>query len=356
LAALGFGALPFSNAEGAGLPPAGQQIEFSRPTSANDVNSTNLSPFKPITDALPSLEQREQGTLDFLRPESSLDGLPAPAPQYLVIPSRRLKERLERQKNWASMTPEEILLDDSTSFSAFSAEDSSKPSDSQTKDKRSRPNDPGSDRQKGRFSLDSSTDSDWSSASRRRDTRSGSSDEADLPANIKASEKQLRELQKTFRTDTATASSPFSTDLRANSGFSDFFGSESPKSDWLQQAAHNKAIMEQFKQSIESPLNPPLFLSPALSSSIEANPLESIFGSTPGNDPMKSSPLGRSPFFQSDGLDARSSAPLALPSAASDGAFAGQSSLSAQPGLQPAQQPSLTPPTPTFVFPKRAFQ
>ena len=360
MAALGLGALSVSNAPGAGPPPAGQQIEFSRPTSANEVVSTNLSPFKPITDGVPPLEQREQGTMDFLRPESSMDGLPVPPPQYLVIPNRRLLERLERKKNWAAMTPEEILLDESTSVSTFSSEDSSKPSGRQAKDKHSRPDASGAARQPGAFDPDSSTDSNWSPASRKREARSGPSDEADLPATLKASERQLRDLQKTSRGD--TDSSPFSTVPRADtgfsgfSGFSGFFGSDSPKSDWLDQAAHNKAVMAQFKQAVESPLSPPLFQGPAFSSSLAANPFDSILGPTSGADPLNSTPLFRSPFSQSDGLGSRSSALLPLPAGVSDGTFAGQSSLSTQPGLQPAQQPSLTPPTPTFVFPKRVFQ
>jgi hypothetical protein len=60
--------------------------------------------------------------------------------------------------------------------------------------------------------------------------------------------------------------------------------------------------------------------------------------------------------MQADGLDSRFGAPpLALPGLSED-KFTGQSAL---PSLQPnSQQPEplhLTPPTPTFVFPKRPF-
>ncbi|MGA2660202.1 MAG: hypothetical protein ABSH34_22105 [Verrucomicrobiota bacterium] len=352
LAAIGLGALAVSNAPGAGPPPPGRRIEFSQPTNANDVVWTNLSRFKPITDALPQFEERGQGTSDLLGLGSSMEGLPAPPPQYVVIPSRRLQQRLDRQKNWASMTPEEVLLDDSgsASLSTSAFEDSSKPPGGQEKDKHSRRDSSSTGRQPGTFSPDSSGDSGRSSASRKRQGQSDSRDEADLPDDIKATERQLRDLQKMLRSD--MDSDPFSTVSRASTGFSDFFGSDSQKSGWLDQVAHNKAVMEQFKQAIESPL------SPSFSSSLNLNPFESIVGLTPGIDTLKSTPPVRSPFSQTDGLDSRSNALLPPPPGVSGDALTGQSSaLSAQPKLfQAPQQPTLTPPTPTFVFPKRVFQ
>jgi hypothetical protein len=351
LAAIGLGALAVSNAPGAGPPPPGRPIIFSQPTNANDVLWTNLSRFKPITDALPQFEQRGQGALDFLSLGSSMEGLPVPPPQYVVIPNRRLKERLEREKNWASMTPEEILLDNSASvlISASAFEDSSEAPRGQEKDKHSRPDYSSTGRQPGLFSPDSSGDADGASAFRKRQGQSGSRDEADLPADIKETEKQLREVQKILRAD--TDSDPFSTVPRASTGFSDFFGSDSQKSGRLDQVAHNKAVMEQFKQAIEFPLSPPF------SSSLTLNPFASIIGSTPGSDTSKFTPPVRSPFSQSGGLDSRFSALFPPPPGASGDAWTSQSWLSAQPGLsQPVQQPALTPPTPTFVFPKRVFQ
>jgi hypothetical protein len=284
-----------------------------------------------------------------------MEGLPVPPPQYVVIPSRRMQQRLERRKNWTSMTPEEILLDnpDSASLSTSALEDSSKPSGDQEKDKHSRPDSSSTGRQPRMLSPDSSGDSDRSSALRKRQGQSDSRDEADLPDDIKATEKQLRDLQRSLRNTLGvdTDSNPFSTVPRASTGFTDFFGSDIPKSGWLDQVAHNKAVMEQFKQAMESPL------SPAFSSSFTLNPFESIIGSTPGADSLKSPPLGRSPFSHSDALDSRSNALLPPSPGAFGDALTGQSSvLPSEPRLvQPAQQPSLTPPTPTFVFPKRVF-
>ncbi len=277
-----------------------------------------------------------------------MDGLPAPPPAYVLIPNRRLKERFERQKNWALMTPEEILLDSSTSVST-SLEDSSKPAGRQEKDKRSRLDDSSSAREPDLLSPDSSADSDRSAASRKRQGQSGSRDEADLPADVKESEKELRDLQKTLRGD--SDSNPFSTVLRANTGFSEFFGPDTQKSSWLDQVAHDKAVMDQFKQAVESPLSPQLYRS------LTVNPVESMFDLAPGIDSLKSTPLVRSPFSRSDGLDLRPNAFLPPSPGLSDDKFAGPSSaLSTQPRFQPAQQPMPSPPTPTFVFPKRVFQ
>jgi len=283
-----------------------------------------------------------------------MEGMPLPAPQFLVVPSRRLQERLDRQRNWPAMTPEEILLDGSTPFSNSSSEDSSEASGRRGNDKHSGRDYSGTGRRSGIFSPDSSGASDWSSASRKREAQSGSRDEAELPANVKAAEKQLRDLRKDFGGE--TDSGPFSTALRADTGFSDFFGSDREKSGWLDQAKHNKALMDQFKQAIQSPLSPPLFLGSPLSGSLGLNPFESVVDSAPGIGSLGSTPLARSPFSPSDGLDSRSSALLPLPAGVSDANLTGQSSLSAQPRPQPAPQPSVTPPTPTFVFPKRAFQ
>jgi hypothetical protein len=110
--------------------------------------------------------------------------------------------------------------------------------------------------------------------------------------------------------------------------------------------------MDEFKQSLESPLNPPL------PGSLTLNPFQSIFDSTPGLNTLNSTPLVHSPFSQSDVLNSRANALLPPPPGAPDNPFGGLSSaFSAQSGFsQPAQQPNLTPPTPTFIFPKRVFQ
>jgi len=350
LAAAGLGALALSSARAAGPPPPGRRIDFSQPTSANDVISTNLSRFKPVTDAVPQFEPRKEGNLDFLSGGSSLDGMPLPAPPYNAVPSPRLKERLERRKNWTSMTPEEMLMDSSSSITTVDAEDSSTPPGRQERDKRSRSDSSSTARQQDRLRPESSSDADLPSASRKGQERSDSSDEADLPEDIKAAEKQLKDFQKSLRED--GASDLVSATPRAGTGFSEFFGLESQKPNWVDEVARHKAVMEQFRQAIESPLSLPL------SSSVTLDPLDSVVDSTPVMGTRDSTPLVRSPFAYSDGLGLRSGAPLPTPRSVPDGTFAPQSfSLpTTQPAMQPAPQPTMTPPTATFVFPRRVFQ
>ena len=350
LAAIGLGALAVSSARAAGPPPPGRRIDFSQPTSANDVISTNLSRFKPVTDSVPQFEPRKEGNLDFLSEGPSMDGMPGPPPPYSVMPSARLKERLERRKNWAAMTPEEMLMDSSSSISTVDTEDPSTPPGRQERDKRSRSDSSNRARQQDRFRRDSSDDADGPSVSRKRQERSDSSDEADLPEDIKAAEKQIKDFQKSLRAD--GASDLFSTAPPAGTSFSDFFGIESQKSSWVEEVARHKAVMEQFRQAIESPLNLPL------SSSFTLNPLDSVADSTPVMGTRDSTPLVRSPFSYSDGLGLPSSAPLATPRSVADDTFAPQSfSLpTTQPAMQPAPQPTMPPPAAGFVFPKRVFQ
>jgi hypothetical protein len=201
----------------------------------------------------------------------------------------------------------------------------------------------------------SSRDPQSSTASRKRERRSDSEDDADLPADVKEAEKQLRAIQKEFRGE--TDSGFFSAAPRGDRLYSDFFGSENQKSASRDQVAHNKAVMEQFKQTIQSPLSPPAFLSSQLASDLGLKPLGGMAGPTPGSDPLNSVPWSRSPFSISDGLDFGSSATFStLPGLSADTSLTGQTPPAAQPAPPPPAQPSLTPPTPNFVFPKRVFQ
>jgi hypothetical protein len=314
---------------------------------------TNLSPFKENSDRLPQLEPRQQDMLDFLKPDSSMDGLPLLPPQYL-IPNHRLKERLERQKNWGAMTPEEILLDESNPFSTSSTDDRSKPAarQSKDKDKQSESDYSASGRRARMSDTDSSRDSDWSSASRKREDKSDSFDDEALPANVRATE---RELQEKLRGGAEL--SPFANAQRPDAGFSTFSAPDNQRSRWLEQVAHNKAVMEQFKQTLQSPSSLPGFLNPTLPSGVALNPFESSVDSKPGLDMLQFAPLGRSPFSQSDGLGfSFFGTPASITPTLSGDSLGSQSSLFTQPTAQPAQQPTVAPPTPTFVFPKRAFQ
>jgi hypothetical protein len=344
LAALGASVLAVSGAPpGAppGGPPAGRPIEFSGPT--NDPFSTNLSRLTRKADSLLQFEQNGHGPFEFLRPDSSMQGLPLPPPRYpLVIPTRRAQARWERQKDWMSMTPEELLL--GTSTSEEPSHDANRPD----KEKRSWSDDAGTGYQPGTLNPNAAKEPERSGA-RKRWGELDSRDEADLPPDIKETQQELKKLVRD------TDPGFFSTAPPVSSGFSDIFGSASQRPSLLDQAAR-KARLEEYRQMIGAPASPQLSSSPVL------NPLDSLADSprsivNPGAVNLNSGPW-RPPFMQTetDGLHWRfGGLTPALPGLPED-KFTGQSALpSLQPNIQQPQPLHLTPPAPTFVFPKRPF-
>jgi hypothetical protein len=94
----------------AGGKPRGRAIEFSEPKS--DEVTTNLHQLTNKKDGLRQLEEDLYQPLQMFAPKSSLDGVAAPpprAPAVSVIQNKRVKELLERRKNWVFMTPEDLL-------------------------------------------------------------------------------------------------------------------------------------------------------------------------------------------------------------------------------------------------------
>jgi hypothetical protein len=90
--------------------PRGRFIEFSEPRS--DEVTTNLHQLTSRKDGLKQLEEDLYKPLQMFSPKSSLEGVVAPPPRppaESVIQSKRVRELLERRKNWVFMTPEDLL-------------------------------------------------------------------------------------------------------------------------------------------------------------------------------------------------------------------------------------------------------
>ena len=88
----------------------GRPIEFSAPRSGEV--STNLHQFMNKPDGLKQLEEDSYRPLQPLAPQSSLDGvvvLPTRPAATPAIQSKRVKEMLERRKNWVFMSPEDLV-------------------------------------------------------------------------------------------------------------------------------------------------------------------------------------------------------------------------------------------------------
>jgi hypothetical protein len=93
-----------------GSKERGRPIEFSLPKS--DEVTTNLQQLTSKKDSLKQLEEDLYKPLQSFRPESSLDGVVAPPPRPSSAPpiqSKRVKELLERRKNWVFMSPEDLV-------------------------------------------------------------------------------------------------------------------------------------------------------------------------------------------------------------------------------------------------------
>ena len=99
-----------NNAQAAGTPRGRRINEFVEPRS--DEVTTNLHQLTDKKDGLKQLEEDLYRPLQSFAPQSSLDGVVARPPLPRAEPaiqSKRVKELLERRKNWVFMTPEDLL-------------------------------------------------------------------------------------------------------------------------------------------------------------------------------------------------------------------------------------------------------
>lgn len=88
----------------------GRAIEFSNPKS--DEVTTNLHQLTSKKDGLKQLEEDLYQPLQSFAPRGSLEGVVAPPPpprRTSAIQNKRVKELLERRKDWIFMTPEDLL-------------------------------------------------------------------------------------------------------------------------------------------------------------------------------------------------------------------------------------------------------
>ena len=98
------------NAQTAGQGAAGGPLNFPCPES--EEVTTNLQQLMGQPDDLKQLEEELYRPLQSLAPESSLDGvvdLPTRPPATSVVQNKRVKDLLERRKNWVFMSPEDLL-------------------------------------------------------------------------------------------------------------------------------------------------------------------------------------------------------------------------------------------------------
>jgi len=93
----------------AGSKQRGKTVEFSNPKG--DEGTNNLNQLTSKKDSLRQLEEDLSKPVRSFSDESSLDAVaPPPARPYApIIPSKRLKEQMDRRKNLYLLTPEDLV-------------------------------------------------------------------------------------------------------------------------------------------------------------------------------------------------------------------------------------------------------
>jgi hypothetical protein len=321
----------------------GRAIEFSAPKS--DEVTTNLHQLTSKKDSLKQLEEDLYKSVQTFAPKSSLDGVAAPparTPTGPVILSKRVKELLERRKNWAFVNPKDLMsgptAEEIFKVPEYGADGQEKKRVSlveqyyeQLGAKRAGEMGPSPPKDDGRFGEPNQ--------SKQRDDPAVP-DDANLPTGLRESEQALKKFFESDPGEGGLAPTP------ARNPFSDIFGlgDTAPS---REKALEHKKLMDEFNHILDFSRQPALSPnSPGGSSDAtrwSANPVSGLEGS-----------WGSS---RHDGFGAPSGAinPILTPSGPLDvnAQALGPSSLT--PAVPKTDLPKVAPPTPTFTAPRRAF-
>jgi hypothetical protein len=322
----------------------GRSIEFSVPRGDEDTNSLQQMTIKK--NGLKELGDDLYKTLPNFTPQSSLDGVSAPLPPNATpsaTQSKRLKELLERRRNWVFMSPEDLLavpsLEEILNASEFGADGRPKkqaPTLEQYYDrivtKRSTA-----------FRTDQWKDDELFGSKKKSGSRdeTAEQDDSDLPSSVKDSAQALKRLFEPDAVGEASAQG-------VTSGrFADPFGRSDNTLTKEQVLAHRK-LMDEYRSVVDSSWQPPA----ALSS------FDKAWSLPVATQPMKSPSAGLSSLPTTaphTGLDAQMDVlnpnlgPQGLPDI--NARALGQKRPPLPP--PPAEAPKVV--APTFAVPKRAF-
>jgi hypothetical protein len=322
----------------------GRAIEFAEPRSGELTNG--LRQLTSKKDGLKLWEEDLHNPLRSLNPDDSIvDSLavPLPAPRGPAKPTRRAQEEEERRKNWAFMKPEDLMsaptVEQLLQSPQYEKDGREKQSlslveqfflgDSSRGDKAKGR---GKSQERNRFGNGSSQDASVAESD-------GDSGNSELPAGLDDSEKSLK---KTI--DSKSGASVFD---RPNGTFADIFGLGHRELTPEELLAH-KERMEEFRQI----LDPDSRLAGA-KDSLNSSLMDSLSRSA-------NVPIGLSGLPNSSVPDRSASASSGFNSLAT-----GLPDLSASlnapappsftPVLPKVELPSVTPPTPNFIAPRRQF-
>ena len=321
----------------------GRSIEFSAPNS--DEVTTNLHQLTSKKDSLKQLEEDLYKSVQTFAPKSSLDGVVAPparTPAGPVIPNKRVKELLERRKNWAFVNPKDLMsgptVEEILKVPEYGADGQEKKSVSlveqyyeQLGAKRAGGTGSSPPKDDGRFGAPNK--------SKPRDDPAAR-DDADLPAGLRKSEQDLKKFFESDPGDGGLVPTP------ARKPFSDIFGlgDTAPS---REKALEHKRLMDEFHRILDFSREPASSAnSPGGSSDATGWP------ANPGSGLDGSWGSSRRDGF---GTQLGTINPILTPSGAPDvnAQALGPSSLT--PVVPKTELPKVAPSTPTFTAPKRAF-
>ena len=265
-------------------PQARRSIELSETNSAEIL--TNLNQLNSTKEGLTPLEEQLR-TLKALMPAQTMEDFSMPYVPPRAGSSKRLKELLDRQKNWA-LTPEALSLsatlqDSETMFATGEDKKGAKKSalqqfydaltppelsSSETAGQRgNRSNDKNSPFRKMRDARDSRRDL----GDNRRDESDSSNveDDSNLPPEIRNETKQIK---KSMNEDSGGIFSP----LRSRSGFDNFFGLSDKDKDATSDPLtppkpSGGSFLEQYKKGLDPSVA--VGLNPALGALLPTDPI-----------------------------------------------------------------------------------
>jgi len=265
LALVGFAAsnLLVTSALAQGKPQTRRSIELSETNSAEIL--TNLNQLTIKKDEFRQLDDRLRMLKDLSAPKSMEQRFAVPYATPSAVPNKKMRELLERQKNWA-LAPEDLNLSTSSSdsdVSAFEGTDKlggKKSSLQQFYDALSHSGSgaPNSDR----------SAANRSSASNKRSISSpqnDSEDDSGLPPEIRDKTKRIKDM---VNEDPSSIFNP----TRPHSNFDNFFGRNETPSVTEQSTGH-KTSVDSFLDQYKKGLDPSVAagLDPALSTLVPAS-------------------------------------------------------------------------------------
>jgi len=337
----------------AGLTLSSVRADDKSAESAGSKSSnatTNSTSFKPKQNGLRQIEQDLFKPFETIAPKGSLDGasaplMPGPQPNAPAIQSRRAKELLQRRRDWAFETPEEILATSATDDirkgrdkEKESGDNNSKLSPIERFYERLNNKDKKGSSDKGNKSHNREQPTDSQKSGMLSDDPE-TDDDADLPLGVRETQREMRKL---------LAPKERKEDSEPRNSFTDVFGL-SKKTQSREETEMQKERMDRYKQLIGLPVTPSLESDPL-------KPFRDMVGTSPkvpGMFPTMDS-LGTLPQQNLFGVQSGSAAVTPNYNLLPDGAKI-HTAPSLAPVLPTVEPPRTLPPPVTFSAPRRAF-